>query len=422
MKKILVFIAISLIGNLFAVDTIFQKKTKKISCTVISIASKHVTYYKKESKLTYPIFSIPKSTIRYIKFESGKKIFFTKSTKRIRKPKSIPKIILDSLSVSNAEVDTIKNNNILKDSLAFDTLKLNSTKIDSIEIDAIAKDSLKVDTISVDSIVIDSMFANSEVTDTIEIDSIFVDSFRIETLEIDTIEVDTTEIANSMLDTFKVDSATTSRTVVKRESFKDIFKIKPYIYRKYATFFGFGSTNASFKNSSSNNSSSVSSFNVGINRNFHLNSSLALKLGAFLTLRKGEYEEANTSTSLTFSSEYETVTASSLDLDIPVLISYGIFAEKHKRIRIYADIGPRVSIAISRSYLKELHNYSTSSAVPSSDNELTLFNLGGVISVGAELYNRFIIEAKYDFDITNRYKIKNECTYQTFWILGGYEF
>ncbi len=163
-------------------------------------------------------------------------------------------------------------------------------------------------------------------------------------------------------------------------------------------------------------------YNVGINRNFHLNSSLALKLGAFLTLRKGEYEEANTSTSLTFSSKYETVTASSLDIDIPVLISYGIFAEKHKRIRIYADIGPRVSIAISRSYLKELHNYNTSSAIPSSDNELTLFNLGGVISVGAELYNRFIIEAKYDFDITNRYKTDDKCIFESTLLMVGYKF
>ncbi len=252
MKKAITFTILVIVCNLFADDSIFKKNSVVIHCNVIDITSDQIRYYKK-TNLQYPIFSIPKSSVNYIIFEGGDKIVITK--KNINKPIPLPKHNLEKFEQLKKTAIAPQVQKIPKTKNAI----VDGGKIDSIEIDAIAKDSLKVDTISVDSIVIDSMFANSEVTDTIEIDSIFVDSFRIETLKIDTIEVDTTEIANSMLDTFKVDSATTSRTVVKRESFKDIFKIKPYIYRKYATFFGFGSTNASFKNSSSNNSSSVSS-------------------------------------------------------------------------------------------------------------------------------------------------------------------
>ena len=370
MKKVLVFVLFSLFGNLFALDTIFKKDSKMIFCNVIAISSGNVTYLKKESELSYPVFIIPKSMIRYIEFESGKKVFFTE---RIRKPRSIPKIVVDSVEVDSAKVDSFK---------IIDTIKIDIIKVDSILFDTIAIDTIKIDTVKLDSIAID-------------------------TVEIDTLEAEIEEID----------------TVPIIEKIKKEFKIKPYIKRRYTVLLGFGSTKATFDNSVNDYNSSLGSFTVGGYRNFHLTPLFTLKAGAFMSFRKGEFEESKASESQPFSTESEKVTVSVFDLDFSALINYGVFVEKYKRVRIYVDVGPRLSISLVRNYLADFHSDQSTTTIPTySSNELNLFNIGGVVAIGTELYNRFIIEAKYDFDITNRYKNDNKCTYSSTWIMLGYEF
>ncbi len=245
----------------------------------------------------------------------------------------------------------------------------------------------------------------------------------IDTLPVDTIKIDTIAAKNLILDSIRRVDSIEVEEILKIEIPKKREPITCQNRRFYSFFAGYGISNSSFEQSGGNYSSPLSSFTAGAYRNFKFKSPFVLKFGTFLTYRKGEFEETITNTSASYSYTKETVTVSALDLDFPVLINFSFDAGESKNFRIYTDLGARLGVSLLRKYSSDLLAKNFATATPKyAKNELSLFNAGGIISLGAEINGKYVVETKYDFDITNRYKTDNKCKFQSGWLVIGYKF
>ena len=192
----------------------------------------------------------------------------------------------------------------------------------------------------------------------------------------------------------------------------------PIKRRRYAIFLGGGSIKTLFEKDIVSLVTTLSI--VGIQREFPLASFFSLKSGILLSFRRGNYDDITTvSTTPTYSYTLKEVEVRVLDLEFPLLINLGLNLGKSKKIRIYTDFGVRLSIDLLRDYYAF---YSGTASTNNTDNELEMMNYGVIIAIGTEISNRFIVEVKYDFDITNRYKTDDKCTFESTLLMLGYKF
>lgn len=140
-------------------------------------------------------------------------------------------------------------------------------------------------------------------------------------------------------------------------------------------------------------------FSAGIYKTFPVFSCLAIKSGIALTYTNSRIEQVWSLAP----SEEKILKLSLLYLDFPLLYSI------HKNFgtpksNIYFDIGTRISALLyDRWQTKTASKSRTIERKGTYDKDIASFEAGLIVALGIEMHDRYIIEYKLDFNLTDIY-------------------